>query len=86
MNVDSSPKKADKKADVEMVDTEAKKEEVKEEVKEEPEPDEQVLKNPSRVIKTQERVIAYKHDGSVRYQPVLESRFAGFVVLSDLGV
>ena len=30
-------------------------------------------------------MIAYKHDASVKYSPVLESRFAGFVVLSDIG-
>ncbi len=64
-----------------MIDTEAKPEEVKEE----PEPEEQNLKNPSRVLKAQEKVVAYKHDATVRYTPVLETRFAGFVVLSDLG-
>jgi len=86
VNGEGTPVK--QKADVEMIDTEKKeeaKEAVKEEVKEPPEPDEQVLKNPSRVLKAQEKVIAFKHDNSVRYTPVLESRFAGFVVLSDLG-
>lgn len=83
MNIEAtSPNKVDKKADVEMIDTEVKKEEVK---VENPEPEEQILKNPSRVLKAQEKVIAFKHDASVRYTPVLESRFAGFVVLSDLG-
>lgn len=30
-------------------------------------------------------MIAYKQDSTVRYTPVLETRFAGFVVLTDLG-
>ena len=49
MNIgETTPQKGDQKADVEMAD-ESKKEETKEEVK--PEPEEQVLKNPSRVLK-----------------------------------
>jgi hypothetical protein len=52
-----------------MIDTEAKKEEVKAVL---PEPEEQILKNPSRVLKAQEKVIAFKHDASVRYTPVLD--------------
>lgn len=75
-----------------MIETEKKDEDKKEEEKKqdeakkpEPEPDEQILKNPSRVLKAQEKVISYLHDASVKYSPVLESRFAGFVVLSDTG-
>ena len=77
---------ADEAAEKAKKDEEMKEEEKKEEEKKpEPEPEEQILKNPSRVLKAQEKVIAYLHDATVKHSPVLESRFAGFVVLSDVG-
>ncbi len=45
------------------------------------EPDTQELKNPSRVLKAQEKKIMYKGDG--RWYPVLDNRYSGFVVLID---
>jgi 26S proteasome regulatory subunit N2 len=45
------------------------------------EPDSQELKNPSRVLKAQEKRIQYKQDG--RWYPMLDNRFSGFVVLRD---
>lgn len=63
-----------------MVDEEKKKEEEK--AKEpEIEPDFQELKNPSRVLKAQEKKIEYKADG--RWYPVLDERYSGFVILID---
>mmetsp|Transcript_14869 Transcript_14869/g.23040 ORF Transcript_14869/g.23040 Transcript_14869/m.23040 type:complete len:181 (+) Transcript_14869:178-720(+) len=67
--------------DADMTNEEKKeKEDVKEEEKkEEPEPEFQELKNPSRVVKDQEKNISYITED--RYKPVLSSRFAGFVIL-----
>ena len=45
------------------------------------EPEFQELRNPSRVLKAQEKKIQYKEKG--RWYPVLENRFSGFVVLRD---
>ena len=61
-----------------MVDEEKKAEAAKEP---EVEPEEQELKNPSRVLKAQESKIEYKGEG--RWYPVLDNRFSGFVVLRD---
>ena len=59
---------------------EKKEEEKKEEEKiPEEEPTQQVLKNPSRVVKDQEKKIQFIADN--KYQPVLDKRFSGFVVL-----
>lgn len=64
------------------VDEEGKKKE--EEKKEEEEPTEAVLKNPSRVVKEQEKSMQYLHEDTSRYYPILDTRFSGFVVLKDL--
>lgn len=61
-------------------DKDAKKDD--EEKKEEEEPDFQELKNPSRVLKDQEKKIIYSDEG--RYKPVLETRFGGFVILREI--
>lgn len=76
--VSETPKapEEEKKGDVEM--TEEKKEEAPPVVVE---PDFQELKNPSRVLKAQEKKIQYKGDG--RWYPVLDNRYSGFVVLID---
>lgn len=79
----TSPKKGD--ADKEMTNEEKAAEEEKKEaeVKEaEPEQDFQELKNPSRILKQQETKISYSDD--VRYKPVLETRFGGFVILREI--
>lgn len=82
----TSPKKGE--ADKEMTNEEKpneeeKKDEEKEKEKEaEPEQDFQELKNPSRVLKQQETKISYSDD--VRYKPVLETRFGGFVILREI--
>jgi len=79
--------------DTEMADEEKKeagekKEEEKEgekkeeEKKEEVEPDFQELKNPSRVVKEQEKKISYLTEA--RYHPVLQTRYAGFVILKEV--
>ncbi|CAK9108184.1 unnamed protein product [Durusdinium trenchii] len=63
------------------------KEEKKEEKKEEPEPTEEILSNPCRVLKGQVQYISFPKeiDGQpVRYTPLLESRKQGFLLLRDL--
>lgn len=67
-----------------MKDDEKKEGEKKEgeEKKEEEEPDFQELKNPSRVLKDQEKKITYSDE--CRYKPVLETRFGGFVILREI--
>lgn len=57
-----------------------------EEKKEEPEPEFQVLSNPSRVVKQQEKVIKFEHEKieNQHYSPVLSDRFAGFVILKEV--
>ena len=70
--------------DAEMLTEEEKKKKEEEEAKvveEVVEPDFQELKNPSRVLKAQEKKIKYKTEG--RWYPVLENRYSGFVVLRD---
>lgn len=72
--------------DAEMLTEEErkKKEEEESKVPEEPsvpEADSQELRNPSRVLKAQEKIITYKQEG--RWFPVLEKRFSGFIVLRD---
>lgn len=71
--------------DVEMLTEEEKKKKEEEEAKvaaaEVPEPLTQELRNPSRVLKGQEKKIEYKGEG--RWYPVLDNRFSGFVVLRD---
>lgn len=71
--------------DAEMLTEEERKKKEEEEAKEEaaslPEPEVQELKNPSRVLKAQEKKIQYKADR--RWAPVLTERFSGFVVLRD---
>lgn len=71
--------------DVEMLTEEEKKKKEEEEAKaaaaEVPEPDFLELRNPTRVLKAQEKKIEYKGEG--RWYPVLENRFSGFVVLRD---
>lgn len=62
-----------------MTDEEAKKKEEEQKKAAEPEPDSQELRNPSRVLRAQEKKIKYKDDGS--YYPVLDTRFSGFIVL-----
>ncbi len=64
-----------------LTEEEKKKKEEEEKKAKEPEPDFQDLKNPSRVLKAQEKKINYKEDG--RWFPVLEDRFSGFIVLRD---
>lgn len=65
-----------------MTDEEKKKKEEEEKkIAAEAEPDTQDLKNPSRILKAQEKKIKYKEDG--KYYPVVDTRFAGFVVLRD---
>jgi len=63
------------------IEEESKKEEAKKEEakKDEPEPDEEVLTNPSRVLKPQEKVIEFT---SSRYTPV-SSRKSGILLLRD---
>ena len=61
------------------VDEESKKKESEE--KKEDEPTEAILKNPSRVVKQQEEFMQYLKDENIRYYPILDSRFSGFVVL-----
>jgi 26S proteasome regulatory subunit N2 len=72
-------------ADTEMLTEEEKKKKDEEEAQKAaqaiPEPEFQELKNPSRVLKAQEKKIQYKPDS--RWFPVLENRFSGFVVLRD---
>lgn len=73
--------------DVEMAEDkpkeEEKKEEVKVEKKEEPEPEFLLLHNPTRILNPQEQKIIYdQFDG--RYMPVLETRYAGFIVVKEL--
>lgn len=65
------------------VDEEGKKKE-EEEKKEADEPTEAILKNPSRVVKEQEKSMQYLKDETSRYYPILDTRFSGFVVLQDL--
>lgn len=71
--------------DADMLTEEERKKKEEEEAKEEaaslPEPEVQELKNPSRVLKAQEKKIQYKADS--RWAPVLTERFSGFVVLRD---
>jgi len=57
---------------------EEKKEKKEEEVVEEPT---HVLKNPCRVLRTQQRHIEYLDDN--RYQPIIKNRKRGYVFLED---
>lgn len=91
MDVDKSSKASELPKDEPVIrdetpGTEEKKEETKEETKEEkknePEPDFEVRKNPSRIIRDQERFIAFTDDQ--RYRPILQKRHGGFIVLEDL--
>jgi 26S proteasome regulatory subunit N2 len=75
---DGKEHKAAEEEDKPMEGDEKKEEEKKEEKKEE-EPLFQELRNPSRVLRQQELKISYSADS--RYRPVLQSRFAGFVIL-----
>jgi 26S proteasome regulatory subunit N2 len=79
--VPETPKAEEKKGDVEMEDEEKKKEEETKAKEPEVEPEFQELRNPSRVLKAQEKKIQFKADG--RWYPVLDERFSGFVVLFD---
>lgn len=82
MQIDQTTSAADKGKDEEMLTEEEKKKKEEEEKKALlPEPDFQELRNPSRVLKAQEKKIKYKEDG--RWYPVLENRFSGFVVLRN---
>ena len=58
------------------------REKAKQKKEEEVEPDFQELKNPSRVLKDQEKNITYSDES--RYKPVLETRFGGFVILREI--
>merc|ERR1712137_99947 len=54
--------------------------------KEEPEPSEEILNNPCRVLKGQAQHISFPKeiDGApVRYTPLLENRRVGFLLLND---
>lgn len=73
---------ADKKED--ETEEEKKKREEEERKAKEPEPESQTLNNPSRVLKAQEKKIQYREGEGCRWYPVLENRYAGFVVLRDL--
>ena len=80
-----TPKKKD---DTEMKDGDDKKDgekNDKEEVKVEEEPDFAELKNPSRVVKGQEKFLSYKalDTDETRYAPVLMTRYSGFVILTE---
>ncbi len=75
---DAHKNEESKEGDKEMTDEEKKKKEEEEE-KKVVEPDSQELKNPSRVLKAQEKKIQYLPDG--KFYPVLDTRFSGFVIL-----
>ena len=90
MDVDKSSKASELPKDDPVIKdetptSEEKKEETKEEVKEEkknePEPDFETRKNPSRIIRDQERFIAFADDQ--RYKPILQKRHGGFIILED---
>lgn len=70
---------ADKKGDVKKEAEEGKKDQ-------EPEPSEEILRNPCRVLKAQMQYISFPQeiDGKpVRYTPLLENRRVGFLLLRD---
>lgn len=79
MQIDTTT--AEKKDEEMLTEEEKKKKEEEEKKALEPEPDFQELKNPTRVLKAQEKKIQYKEDR--RWYPVLEDRFSGFIVLRD---
>jgi len=89
----SPEKKNDATADKEMADSAKKDEENKDEEKKEgdeieekvEEPTSEELSNPSRVLKAQEKKIIYLAEEGQKYEPVLKSRFGGFVVLRTIG-
>lgn len=81
MQVDTATATADKKDEEMLTEEEKKKKEEEEKKAKEPEPEFQELRNPSRVLKAQEKKINYREDG--RWYPVLENRFSGFVVLRN---
>lgn len=58
----------------------------KDEKKKEPEPTEEILRNPCRVLTGQTQYISFPAetpDGPVRYRPLLKNRCAGFLLLTD---
>merc|ERR1719382_864613 len=64
---------------------EEKKDE-KEKEKEKPEPTEEILRNPCRVLKAQMQYISFPKEvegEAVRYLPLIESRRQGFLLLTD---
>merc|ERR1712217_510478 len=64
----------------------AEKKEGDDEKKPEPEPTEEILNNPCRVVKGQARFISFPKeiDGQLsRYTPLLENRRVGFLLLND---
>lgn len=83
MDVDKTPK-VDSKDDpvIQEESTEKKEEEEeKKDEKKEPEPNFEDKKNPSRVLRDQERHISFTHDQ--RYKPILADRHGGFIILAD---
>merc|ERR1712217_584811 len=74
------------KADEEKKEEETKEDGEGEKKKEEPEPTEEILNNPCRVLKGQAQHISFPKDidgASVRYRPLLENRRVGFLLLND---
>jgi 26S proteasome regulatory subunit N2 len=65
----------------EKKEADKKEEDKKEEVKNEPEPCFEDKKNPSRVLRDQEKFISFLDDQ--RYKPLLENRHGGFIILED---
>ena len=87
MQVDEGSKEPKAAAEAANANEESKEPTAKEKEEEkaapEPEPEFQELKNPSRVVKAQEKKITFVREGA--YLPVVEERFGGFVLLKKVG-
>ena len=77
----ATPNAAANEETKELTEEEKKKKEEEEKKAKEPEPEFQELKNPSIVLKSQDKKIKYKED--CRWYPVLENRFSGFIVVRN---
>merc|ERR1711920_957059 len=82
----STPKAEEEKKDDDKKEGDEKKDGEGEKKKEEPEPTEEILNNPCRVVKGQAQFISFPKeiDGQVVwYTPLLENRRVGFLLLND---
>merc|ERR1712113_752896 len=84
--VDETPKADEDKKEEDKKEGDEKKDGEGDKKKEEPEPTEEILNNPCRVLKGQAQHISFPKeiDGApVRYTTLLENRRVGFLLLND---